>query len=130
MSTNFYKKYRTQNIRQKKSNTRVLNGQESAQRPHSASNLGSSNFKLNNNLSSASNSNIENPIGTLYEMSKNYQPIENMNQKATSSSAYSSTTSSTSSRISNLNNYEEEPSRQQQKTSFNIYKRYAGKKCL
>ena len=79
LKTNFYKKYqRTQNIRQKKSQ-RHIPAQDI--RPHSASNLRSSNYKVNN-LSSMSNSNMmaSNPIGELYEMSKNYKPIENLEQ--------------------------------------------------
>lgn len=76
LKTNFYKKYRTQNIRQKKSQ-RHIPAQD--MRPHSASNLRTENYKMNE-LSSMSNSNLRtsNPIGELYEMSKNYKPIENL----------------------------------------------------
>jgi len=156
LKTNFYKKYRTQNIRQKKSTTArghhlstdLLNA-----RPHSASNLRTTNFKLSSNsssnlLSSASNSDLNsNPIGELYELSKNYQSIDKLQQQQQqhiqpgnkgSGSVYSSMSSSSSSRLSsnNLANYEEEliaaaahaasgyhhSHQQQTNVSFSIYK--------
>jgi len=153
LKTNFYKKYRTQNIRQKKTtaarghhlSTDLLNA-----RPHSASNLRATNFKLSSNsssnlLSSASNSDLNtNPIGELYELSKNYQSIDKLQQPQPqpgnkgSGSVYSSMSSSSSSRLStnNLANYEEEliaaaaqaasgyhhSHQQQTNVSFSIYK--------
>lgn len=125
LQTDFYQKYRTQNIRQKKSQHRSshLTDANNSPRPHSASNIRtstgtSSSHKLSGLLSSASNSNLvstNNPIGALYEMSKNYKPIDAVIGKdtkvatttASSCSAYSSTSSS-SSRISSLNqNYDD-----------------------
>lgn len=125
LQTNFYQKYRTQNIRQKKSQHRSshLTDANNSPRPHSASNIRTStgtasSHKLSGLLSSASNSNLvstNNPIGALYEMSKNYKPIDAVIGKdtkvatttASSCSAYSSTSSS-SSRISSLNqNYDD-----------------------
>ncbi len=163
LKTNFYKKYRTQNIRQKKSSTTRGNNTTTSHlgsdllniRPHSASNLRTNlkqtiNKNNNNNiLSSASNSNLNsNPIGELYELSKNYQSLDKTKQQAShqnpnkgSGSVYSSTSSSSSSRLSsnNLQTYEDEliaaaaqaaggHHLQQTNLSFSMYKSLQTKK--
>ncbi len=101
-SSTQFKKYRTQNIRQKKlKQTTTPHNNEQQQRPQSASSLllmhsnkqqqhqnslVNSQFKTSqSNLYSSSATNL-NPIGTLYEMSKNYKSIrqveeDNINNK-------------------------------------------------
>ena len=89
LHTDFYTKYRTQNIRQKKSQ-RSPHLLENSPRPHSASNASRTSTSATSSslnqlklsaLSSASNSDLNNPIGALYEMSKNYKPIESLGKE-------------------------------------------------
>ena len=127
LKTNFYKKYRTQNIRQKKIH-RTQPQQEVNEgvvpRPHSTTNLRSSSDVLVNRLGSLSTASIanlnHNPIGTLYEMSKSYKTIDNIEQGG--SKTYSSTSSSSASTTSSRTSASDEHGVRPGKSSFSIYK--------
>lgn len=127
LKTNFYKKYRTQNIRQKKihrSQAQPEATEGAVPRPHSTTNLRSSSDVLMNRLGSLSTASIanlnHNPIGTLYEMSKSYKTIENIEQG--SGKTYSSTSSSSASTTSSRTSASEEQGIRAGKSSFSIYK--------